>query len=218
MNLTQATESTENGGKETTVNKDTARILRYLEDKYGEPFSYVDSTGDSMSGTHSFFVGCDSMPGEKIKVSIDRYNKEDELIRDNYLLFKYHDEIYDMILQELRAEFGDVVLYYLPGVSVPRASLSADASLDELLDDSGVNLTALIEVRASRLNSLEQVKKSVHSIISRGCRYYFTFISVEEELFGTLSKKELNDRLWKDTYKHTAVLARGEGGVQTSWY
>ena len=217
MNPTQTTESTESGGKEVTVNKNTARILHHLEEKYGEPFFYVGPTGDSMSGTHSFFVGCDSMPGEEIKVSIDHYNKEDELIRDNYLLFKYHNEIYDMLLRGLQTEFGDVVLYYLPGVSVPRANLPADASLDDLLDDSGIIISASAEVRASRLNSLEQAENALLCITTRGCRYYFSLISVEEEQFGKLSYEELSNGALAGEYEHFAVFVKGDGGVQTSW-
>ena len=196
----------------------TERVLNYLENKYGEKFSYVGPAGDSMSGIHSFFVACESMPEKRILVEIDNYKEKSELIRDNYLLFKYYDDIYIMLLRELQAQFGDVVLYYLPGVSVPKANLPATASLDELLNDSGIIIAASAEVRASRLKSIEQVENAVRSITSRGCRYYLTFISIEEEQFSLLSNEELSNRASDKNFVHFAELVKGDGGTRATWY
>ena len=208
----------DDGGMNKKISSD--RIIQYLNEKYGEKFTYLYSDGNYFSDTDRYYVSCESLPGEKITVEVKGLNKNIEDLRDNYLLFKHQKEIYALILSAAEAEFGqsNVIVYYSTGVSVPNEKLPADATLDQILNDDGVLLSALIEVRSGKLTTLEQAERAMQSVTSRGCRYALSIVALEAPLYGTLSVDEINQRVEKDDYEHLAVLSKGSNRARSSWY
>ena len=52
--------------------------LEYMEQRYGEKFTYVKTHGSFMSYTHrGIMVSCESLPGKEIYVSIIRKDVEE---------------------------------------------------------------------------------------------------------------------------------------------
>ena len=208
--------------------------IAVLEERYDESFKYAGGSGnsDSMSGTKKFYVSCDSMPEAKIYVCMrvtkqaknglfitqDDYLDPSVVITDNYLMYKYQDDIYALLEDGISQKFSAYEIFFEPTNATPENPMSADTSLEEMLDDSETWISALVEVRGSELGSLEQAQKAVSTISDHGCSYAISFVAVEDNLCGTLSLEELQDCLRFENYVNYVILSQGRNGyTQADW-
>jgi hypothetical protein len=75
----------------TGVNNTTDKALLYLEQKYGEKFSYAGSFGSGYvtPGSSAIFVTCESLPNDEIALFI---NEKDGTYADNYIDHKFREK------------------------------------------------------------------------------------------------------------------------------
>lgn len=193
-------------------------VLSYMEQKYGEPFTYAGASGNSMTGTHELYVSCESLPDQRIKVVVDDYAGDTRTIRDNYLQYKYDDAIRAILEEAIERVFSDYVLYYAPTDAVPEEELMADATVEEVFNDAGTMLNVKVEVRSSELASIEKAEQCMTAIEGYMAQYYFVFVSVDESDFGQYTNEELNELLNEGAFEYSAVFTRINGNVRASWY
>ena len=116
------------------VNED---VLAYLEQRYGEKFTYVKSTGPGMSLTgRAILVSCESFPGEEIYVSITREGEE-EVYRDNYMDYYFAGQVSEMIAGIAKDYFDDV---------------SFKVTISDIQSSSAMDLTTTFEEYFTREN------------------------------------------------------------------
>ena len=104
--------------------------LEYMEQKYGEKFEYSAPVGASYTGTRSFLATCESFGDKKILVQIENYkDRENRVIRDNYIAVKYEDKVREFFKQISDEEFGASEIFYNASGRVLSSELSSSASL-----------------------------------------------------------------------------------------
>jgi hypothetical protein len=191
--------------------------LSYMEQKYGEEFEYAAPWGNSMSGTHELIVSCASLPGQEIVVQIENYKRDDKVFRDNYLAVKYRQQTADFVNDCAVEVFGRATIFYEAANDGLSSSLPADASFDEFLADTRVPLGVMIEVKASDLSSREQAEKVAKLIAERSAGFYLTLVAVDDDVYGALDRKSLNERIPSRQFVECASITWLDGELRTEW-
>jgi len=168
----------------------------YLEEKYGEKFTVSTTYGGGCCGSYDYemYVSCDSLPGKEIHVYADNLKESDQVISDNYLMYKHEDEILEYIKKQVAKEFEHTVIYWHIVDMTLAPALPADATLEQILKDPGANLNVKIDVLEGELTDMEQVQRAMEDIKANVADYEFLFVSVEKENFGKLRPGELISR------------------------
>lgn len=191
--------------------------LAYLEEKYGEPFTYAGATGNSMSGTHAFYADCESLPGKHVKVAVVGFQASDYTVRDNYLLLKYEEEIRQYLLEQAQTEFSDVRLHYYETKVTLSEDLPADATLEQVLHDPEAYVSAVFEVRADAMTEPSGAARVAERVAADLKQYDVEFLAVEDDRFGTMTDEEADECISRGTYVRYASYVCLHDQVQTQW-
>ena len=204
----------ENNDNELTPNE---LALAYLEEKYGEPFYYSAPYGDSMTGTRSLLVTCNSLPNQQILVQIEGYKTNDKVFLDNYLAVKYQSETLDFLQAYATEFYPSTNIFYNAPVVCQSANLSATSSFEEFLADGRAELIVMLEVKASEFTGTEALDEIVAKITESCNHMTLTLIVVDDSIFGTLDRSELNNRIAHRDYVAMAKAYIDQDGVEIKW-
>lgn len=190
--------------------------LAYMEQKYGEPFEYAGSWGNSLSGTHELLVRCDSLQ-DAVLVEIENYRSDDPVFRDNYLAVKYEGETRAFLEQCALSVFGEAAVYYSAIRTGLSEDLAADASFEEYLADTRAPLSILVEVPAGSFSSDDQARALGEAVAAAGCHFRLTLMVVEEGVYGTLDREALSEKIGLRDFVHCAEVRSLGSGLTVNW-
>ena len=182
--------------------------LGYLEEKYGEPFTYAAPWGSSYSGTRAFLVTCESLPGLSVLVQVENYNSENPVYSDNFLAVKFEAQTREFFREHSEGIFGQVNVFY----EASKFSLTGagEGNLDFPAFQARENneIDVLVEVKAPITAS--QLQTLAESIAPFRGNVTVTVIAVDDATFGTLTRKDLNALAYRGEAPSGAI--RGQGG------
>ena len=195
--------------------KDTTSFaLNALQEKYGETFQYIGPWGSSLGGTQEFLASCDSLPGQRILVSVEHYkDTETRTVSDNYLACRYAQETEDYLLRCAQENLGSARVFYSPTMLTLSADLPADASFERFLAESGVYVGAIIEVKASEFRGEEQARAMIQQISGSGAECNLNIVALPDEVFGTLDRDAIRSRIRTGAYVLFAEVSNHAGTV-----
>lgn len=191
--------------------------LEYMEEKYGEPFSYESPYGDSITGTHKLLVSCASLPEEHILVEIENFRHDDRIFRDNLLAVKYKDETMRFLEDRVAEQFGEGVVFYEPTKVGLSEDLMPDAAFESFLADPKGFFMIGVEVRASSFDSKEKAECLAQSLCDAGMQFRLMLLSVSDEEYGTLSSDEFFDRRAMKEFVTCVEFTNLNGEFHTNW-
>ena len=191
--------------------------LNHLERKYGGKFEYNSPWGNSMSGTRSFLVTCDSLPEKQILVQIENFQNDDFEIRDNYLAVKYELETIDYLSSIANQVFGEAIVFYDLAFQTLSADLNATASFHEYLADTRVPLHIMFEVKLSGFSSKDQALLLADLIASNGSYFRISLVVVSDDIYGSHDSVSLEKLMAQDGFEHCAKIDRLDGNIEIRW-
>ena len=196
--------------------RDTAVFaLDDLHARYGENFQYLGPWGSSMDGSRELLVSCDSLPGQRILVHVSNYRDTDaRSVSDNYLACFYAQETEAFLKTCAEETIGSARIIYTPTMLPLPASLPANLPFDLFLSESGVFLSFTVEVKASDLQSEEQARALVQRYADSGAAFHLNIVSVPDDVFGTLSRDELFDRIDQRDYARYVIASCEDGSIR----
>lgn len=189
--------------------------IAYLEAKYGEDFRYVSGYGNSFDSDKTFFVECDSFPGEQVLIKVDGWTTDAPIFSDNYLALKYKRDVYDL-LKELAADFWtDSFVYYDATAIVNTSDLCADATFEEYLLDGGTRVYSYIEVVTdvgTFREDMEGFLEALQPVFSdmKG-ELAIHVIVVKPDEFGIRTRRELGQVLVMDQAEDSCSIQMSGG-------
>lgn len=191
--------------------------LAYLEEKYGEPFSYSAPYGDSMTGTRSLLTTCKSFPEQQILVQVEGFKTDNKIFLDNYLAVKYQGRTIDFLNTCVSGFYPSANVFYNAPLVCQSPDLRADASFEDFLADGRAELIVMLEVKASEFTSTELLNELVAEI-TKSCNHMtVTVIVVDDSIFGTMDRSELNDRIAHRDYVAMGKAYIDPEGVEIKW-
>lgn len=202
--------------KEPNVNINT-RALMYMEEKYGETFTYVGPWGNSLSGTHKLFVSCASLPGQNILVEIEDYKKDTRVFRDNLLAVKYGDETLRYFERQVAAEFEQSVVFYEPTEIGLSPDLAADAQFEQFLSDPMAFFAVGVEVSSSSFNSKEQAERLAQTLADAGVQFRLTLLVLDDSEYGTIDEDQFYQRRSLEEFLDCVEFTHTNGDLQVKW-
>ena len=213
-----ATRGTTEKNLEKEVPKNANELgISYMEEKYGEHFVFAASAGDSMTGTRQFFVTGDSMPNQRIMVEIENFRTDNKVFRDNYLAVKYQDETIEFIRSIASQYYSNFNVYYKASSVCQSVDLSADASFEEYLADGRAELIVMMELKASEFTSRDTLQNIVDKITDSCKNMTLTVIVVDDNIFDTLDRDGLNNRIAHRDYVALAKVYINHDEVKIDW-
>ena len=193
------------------------QALQYLEEKYGEKFTYAAPYRSEMSGRREFLVTCDSLPGQQVWVYVEDYYEKDKVFRDNYLAVKYEQQTIDFLKEQVAAKYPSVNVFYEARKKGVSDRLSADTGFSEYLLENGVELIVMLELKASEFGSTEPMDQIVENIAQACKEMALTVVVTEDDVYGTMDLDGLNDAISLKHYVQRGKIYIRGGEIQTDW-
>lgn len=191
-------------------------VIAYLEEKYGEDFTAAGTYGERTSNVE-MYVTCESLPGKKIHVYADDWTGSNPVIHDNYLMYKYSDEIVEYIQKQLSKEFQNTKIHWAVVEGTLSPDLPGDATMEQVLKDDNAKLYAQVDVMEGELTSMEQLSRVMECIKADVNDYEFVFVCVEKDNFGKLTGQELISRYNDEEMVCGAVFCRLREITRETW-
>ena len=191
-------------------------VVAYLEERYGETF-YPTGVYDESTSTVEMYVICDSLPDAKIHVYAENWQEPDRVITDNYLMYKKWDEIEAYIQEQVFSEFPTANIYAAVVDRTLSSALPADASMEQVLADSNAKLYVQVEIPANEFTDKQQAKRVIERIQEDVTDYDFLFISVPDEVYGTMDGNELIHCYDLGDVVVGAIFYRIHGNTKEDW-
>ncbi len=194
--------------------------LEYLEEKYGEKFEYAAPAGSSYTGTRAFLAKCGSFGDNRILVEIEDFKDEEKrVIRDNYLVVKYADEMSDYLSGLVNEQFGECKVWH-GNNHTSSANLPANASFDEFLKDPSNQLFGWIVVKKSDYNDRSQLAEILETITAE-CAAEDISISVvvlDDLKYADCNSEKARDYSIRGDCFAKGEILRGEGSTSIDYY
>ena len=135
--------------------------LEYMEQRYGEKFTYVRSHGSFMSYTdRGIMVSCESLPGKEIYVSISKKDGE-ERYYDNYMEYYFARQVEDYIVGVAKNYFDDVSFE----VSFSAVPIDPAIDLTTTFEEYILNRRSAISGHMDINDSSEEIGESSEEIV-----------------------------------------------------
>lgn len=200
------------------VPKDTTEYaLAAMKEKYGEEFQAIGPWGSVLGKDWKLLLSCESLPDQEILVVVENYRDTDtRSIRDNYLACLYAQETEAFLRSCAEETIGSANVSYLPSLVPLDASLPASLPFDRFLSESGVFISAMIEVKASDFQSEEQARALIERIAESGVECNLNIIGVSDLAFGSLTEDDLKDRSASGQYSLYALAYCKDGAIELS--
>ena len=188
------------------------RALKYMEEKYGEEFTYVSDWGSNYAnnGTQMILVQCASVSGKILVVG--PADTREGPYSDNYLAVKYADKLISTVEGTANSCFSSSWVSHEVLKQTLSPALPADASFEEYCADPGASVALAIAVPASRFHS-EEVQKFADAIQRSGIHGLIQFAAIDDGLVESLTYTQFSDIISAKTYQYYAVITISNGTV-----
>lgn len=166
--------------------------LAYLEEKYGETFTYAAPWGNSMTGNREFLTTCDSLPGQAVLVQVENFKDDEPTYKDNYLEVKYLIDTTEYFRDAAAEVFGDAIVHY----EASKLSLSSDLSkytpFDSFYQHPTTYMVVYLEIKQSNYTSPDQFALLFSKLKESQGQIKVRVIVVKDDIYGTLDTNALN--------------------------
>lgn len=181
------------------------RALAYMEEKYGEQFTFVShwGTGYANKGRQMILVRCNSVSGT-ILVEGSRDGTQDDFC-DNYLAQKYSGEVTETVQAITEEIFGTGWVHYEVLTQTLSADLRVDATFRQYCEDPRAVIDLSVAVPAGSFDPA-QAERYAEAIRETGLHGSIRFVAVEEEKLAGLTIAGFNDILRLKNYGYYAVV------------
>lgn len=193
------------------------RAMMKMEERYGVAFEYSGPWGDSLSGTHSFYVTTESIPDHLISVQIENFRYPERVFLNNFLAVKHRDATIDFLHSRVTEVFNDTRIFYNVSDLGLSPDLPADATLYEFLADTRVRIVVMAEVKESDFTSEDQAMKVAELIAESGVNFILTLVVVDDESFGTHTRETLGRRVALFQVIDCASISHRDGIINIIW-
>ena len=188
-----------------------ALAKEYLEERYGETFTYIGPWDQGFRSEKSMRYACDAIPGSTVLVVMDKRKEGGYDIYDNYLAWKYDAAVKDKVGMLAAAEFGAAsVLSTVPN-RVQKKEIPADATFEEYLSLADVPLSLTVEVPDKAFTDLEPVRRLAAAIDALGPDYQMSVVSLGAQISTGLTYAAAEELINSDDYIRSALISRMNG-------
>lgn len=192
--------------------------LNYMEEKYGETFTYAAPCGNSLSGTRELLVTCNSFPDRQILVQIENFKSDNRIYRDNYLAVKYESETLEFFRSCASDFYEKCNVFYEAPTQVQSEKLTAESNFDAFLSDGLTTIVVLFELPANEFSDPAQVEHIISNICASCSNANVTVVIVEDQIWNTFSRTELADRISNDDFVALAKAYIRNSSTDVRWY
>lgn len=121
------------------------KIVSGMEEKYGEEFRFVEwRTLRFGSKSCTAHLECDSLPGKLIKAGQEISGDGDMIYFDNYMGYRYEDEIREELESAVKCVYPESrVLFLVPSCQFP-LYMGPEMSAEDIMHDPDTLLAAMI--------------------------------------------------------------------------
>lgn len=189
--------------------KDTTKILLdYLEEKYGESFSFVEVTGGSLGSTEkSIIVSSRRYPEAKIIARRVVNQNGEEQFSDNYMAYVFRQEVFGTMKEAFGRVYRDYKVAYVPTQMPLAPDIGPDTALEDYMVDTASQLDAVIFIgdeisEQNRDEKLEQLRMTLKELgLNMGATLIFTdheaLAGIDEEDYSSYEAYLLQSSLPK---------------------
>lgn len=195
----------------------TNTALAYLQEKYGQEFSYAGPWGNSLTGDHSFLATCQSLPGKQLVIVVKNYRSEDKIICDNYLAVKYEDETLSFLQSCVNEVFGSGRAFRDVLENPLSPDLPVDATMEDVLADTSVWQSVLFEVKESSFSDEEQVSRLADLLAQTGAHFRMCVVFLPDSEYGIDNYDTLLDRLTDYRFSRCANITKLDENTDVRW-
>ena len=189
----------------------------YLEERYGEPFTYASAWDRGFSGGHNLLMRCESVKDDVVAVHIIKNGDGSLSYEDNYLPLKFQQPVRDFLRECALSEFSDARVFYTAGRKLLSGDVPADLGFDAYLAGNYYPISATIEVPATEFKSEEQATRVAAKVAQTGVDLHVSIVSLQADKFGTLDMDGIRQAVRTNTYGYHAILASEGGNMTCEW-
>lgn len=179
--------------------------LLYMEEKYGEPFTYVSPWGSSYAskGIQEILVRCESKPEDILVRGVK--NGDVYTFSDSYLAVKYKDQMVSAVKAVSDEVFGESKVFYKVMKQALSPDLPADAEFEVYSTDPASGIVVYIAIpRHAFDDSLVQTFAEVFQ--KTGIAASVQLLVTEEGTYSGLDMEQFNDCVTKRTYDYCSII------------
>ncbi|MCL2159435.1 MAG: hypothetical protein FWH48_08510 [Oscillospiraceae bacterium] len=147
-----------------------AGALDYMEQKYGEKFTYIETHGAFMfADSKKITVSCESFPGEAIYVSVQRKNGK-ETYADSYMAHYFAGQVEEFVI-DIAKDYFDVISFK---ESMPSGGLAFEMDLTTTFEEYFYREEYFIDgVMEIGESDEETMRKFAEEFVSRNIHFSF---------------------------------------------
>jgi len=184
------------------VNKSTNNdiMISYLESKYDDEFTYIDSFGGSLDGnSYQILVSSKNLPG--VKITVGYYKSEGrEYFTDNYLQYKFSHDIEEYLSDILEKAIGyDVIATYgISSLGTENSFTSKTTMVDFIRSsDNKLLFNAIVSYECDVDTDREQIETEIKNVLNNNdiicvADIYFANEKDKFKSFDDLSSADLD--------------------------
>ncbi len=207
------------GRPASTAEPSAAQLaLTYMEQKYGEPFTYVSPWGNTLTGTYQCIASCASLPDAQVVVQVENVRTpEQRVFCDNFPAVKYGRQTVDFLQSCADETFGRARVHYEVAAEALSPDLPGDVSFEDYLADTRVPLVVMVEVSAGDFAGRDQAQQLAEKIAAAGPHFFLTVAVVPDDTYGSYDRKGLNRAIATGAVLQCGSLSVLDDGLTVEW-
>lgn len=184
------------------------QAISYMEEKYGEKFTFVSSWGSSYANIDckSILVQCDSVSGE---ILVERFN---DVFSDNYLALKYADQVTATVDNLSKSVFSSSWVNYEVLRQTLSENLPANASFSEYCADPRAAIIVSVAVPSSTFDTVK-VEDFANDMAENGLHGSIHFAVMDDAHFTDMNADSFRVLTGNNIYQYFAIITINDGGV-----
>jgi len=119
------------------------QMVEYMEEKYGEEFTFIEATGTNKikgSSQREATVSTERFPREQISVMADKDEDGNYYFRDNYVSFLLRDEIEKLLTEIAAPIYKDCKVIFDANTPVYPEETGKEITMDEYIKWGSLNI------------------------------------------------------------------------------
>ena len=184
------------------------RALNYMEEKYGEKFTFVSHWGSSYTNkeSQSILVQCESVSGD-ILVECDN-----DVFSDNYLALKYANQVTSTVNNLSESIFSSSWVHYEVIRQTLSENLPANASFSEYCADRYAAISVNVAIPASVFDAAK-VDAFANAMAENGLCGLVHFAVIDDMQFDDITADSFRVLTGNNIYQYYAIITIESDGV-----
>ena len=189
----------------------------YLEERYGEPFTYAYPWDRGFGAGINLLMRCKSVSDNVVAVHAEK--KEDDTWRfeDNFLPLKFQQPIRDFLRHTALTEFSDAYVVYNVGRVLLKDDIPANIDLEGYLQNNCFPISSTIVVPVNEFKSIEQAEHVVSKVADSGVDFSINIVSLEGDKFDDWNWAEFRKAISTKRFGCYVVTSNKGGAITYEW-